>query len=804
VIIATFNPFTPTKMTINKNHMTKIVAGLFLFMSVVMSMPAPAAEPPIPPGVFNVRNFGAKGDGRTDDTAAIQAAVNAFTRDYSGRGLRVRKFGQSFGGIGTRAYSQVVFPPGTYLISSPIVFEMYASVRGFGQAIVQQNDPSKEIFYFHSTRQTHIQGMQFKGGSTQLKIWTNNIDASQIIIEHCSFADAGENAVECRSFTKQRLEGENWVNSKPWAPYTLTWNKDTPILTPNNADHLGYWNNSTQMTIANCRFINNIGAVSSDCDGFQMRNCIVNASAQADGPIFTFPFGGENHLYNIKAQANPAIGKHPYWIKDGGILSIRDSEFMTQSGDGIGFLRSFNEPMTTWEWFSVIIDNCRLTTAGCPDNAIVWLQKGIHPPIFSMTHVTETSAKPVNVFSWEDPSALANLKDFHTTAGGIAKLGDEYKIQFSSNSDNIILNLPDEMESFQAKPIPDNILQKTHVPRLAWNWDDLIHQTTSTLDAADYLPPERDPHADMTREIQKVLDMAGKKGKCLVILPGRIYEVSDTIRIPAEVVICGAGTAVFKQNTTNRIVFSIDDPLSVGFKNCQWVGGDRGVRIRTKVDAKARIAFENCRLYDSMVGIECLAGDGTMDNHNQTEVLFAVGQFGSTQGMVTNASRTQLDDIWISSDPRLDDQAAFENRGGAMRVEAMLGVPKLWVGSRYNNTPPEAKDKWPYSRQTRWYDNWGQFYVLDTRFGGESSGMCNVYNRSSDGTVYIEGGISTYYNGFTNRCILYLEQDPAAAVLRTISAGGSNVNGSSHIKRPDGKTEAANVYSSAVMGPSSP
>lgn len=60
--------------------------------------------------VKNVKDFEAKGDGVTDDTAAIQAAVNSIATLYSAQ--------QS----GT-----VYFPSGTYLISSPGI-----SLNGFG------------------------------------------------------------------------------------------------------------------------------------------------------------------------------------------------------------------------------------------------------------------------------------------------------------------------------------------------------------------------------------------------------------------------------------------------------------------------------------------------------------------------------------------------------------------------------------------------------------------------------------------------------------------------------------------------
>src|SRR5205809_5905798 len=65
-----------------------------------------APSPELLAGLKNVKDFGARGDGRTDDTAAIQAAVNCTTAPCSAANR------------GT-----IYFPPGTYAISAPIVFE---------------------------------------------------------------------------------------------------------------------------------------------------------------------------------------------------------------------------------------------------------------------------------------------------------------------------------------------------------------------------------------------------------------------------------------------------------------------------------------------------------------------------------------------------------------------------------------------------------------------------------------------------------------------------------------------------------
>ncbi|TVY68952.1 Glucan endo-1,3-beta-glucosidase [Lachnellula suecica] len=74
-------------------------------------------SPEIPNGknwtVFrNVKDYGAKGDGTTDDSAAIQKAIN--TGDSSG----TRNTGSVFGSTGQPAV--VYFPAGTYLVKSPL------------------------------------------------------------------------------------------------------------------------------------------------------------------------------------------------------------------------------------------------------------------------------------------------------------------------------------------------------------------------------------------------------------------------------------------------------------------------------------------------------------------------------------------------------------------------------------------------------------------------------------------------------------------------------------------------------------
>jgi hypothetical protein len=94
-------------------------AGLALAALAPSRAPAQSAPGSAPvPGVFNVRDFGAKGDGVTKDTAAIQAAIDAGTR--AGGGLVVFPAGRFLSGtIVLKDHVTLHLSPSAVLLGSP-------------------------------------------------------------------------------------------------------------------------------------------------------------------------------------------------------------------------------------------------------------------------------------------------------------------------------------------------------------------------------------------------------------------------------------------------------------------------------------------------------------------------------------------------------------------------------------------------------------------------------------------------------------------------------------------------------------
>ncbi len=134
----------------------------------------------------SVTEFGAKGNGVTDDTDAIQKAINASNASViSSNNIPGVYNGPIYFGNAKTVY----FPAGIYKISRPITVTSYISMLG-DKAILCPSakfKPGSVGIIGKDTWQGHISGLQLISFDKALHLENNNIDCGKINIENCEF-----------------------------------------------------------------------------------------------------------------------------------------------------------------------------------------------------------------------------------------------------------------------------------------------------------------------------------------------------------------------------------------------------------------------------------------------------------------------------------------------------------------------------------------------------------------------------------------------------------------------------------------
>jgi len=126
----------------------------------------------------NVKDFGAKGNGTTDDTAAIQAAINAAAATGSNA-------------LGAQLGCDVFFPPGVYAVSSPLIANIRSAIRLIGSGresctivgnfagyIINQTDTNAG--WFNAIEGLYIKNIFSGAGGGGIRFSTSSTDACTI------------------------------------------------------------------------------------------------------------------------------------------------------------------------------------------------------------------------------------------------------------------------------------------------------------------------------------------------------------------------------------------------------------------------------------------------------------------------------------------------------------------------------------------------------------------------------------------------------------------------------------------------
>lgn len=133
-------------------------------------------------GYINVKDHGAAGDGKTDDTQAIREAF----RLAAEKRMVIDRGPVSPAVIGSAP--TVYFPAGIYLISGEITMSgMEMTVLGDPWTIIRQTVAESDLFVSTSAWRMIIRGLTFVGGRSQLVLKNQDIDSGTIEINNCNF-----------------------------------------------------------------------------------------------------------------------------------------------------------------------------------------------------------------------------------------------------------------------------------------------------------------------------------------------------------------------------------------------------------------------------------------------------------------------------------------------------------------------------------------------------------------------------------------------------------------------------------------
>lgn len=125
---------------------------------------------------FTPQMFGAKADGTTDDTVAIQAACNACNPGFTNSGT-----------TGQFSVNYVLFPAGVYRTTATVT--IYGGHTISGERAAFKPDAGVTVFTVAATYQNRFDNLVFTGGAVCIKFDTGNVDTSTVTIENCEFQD---------------------------------------------------------------------------------------------------------------------------------------------------------------------------------------------------------------------------------------------------------------------------------------------------------------------------------------------------------------------------------------------------------------------------------------------------------------------------------------------------------------------------------------------------------------------------------------------------------------------------------------
>jgi len=698
---------------------------------------------------LNVRDFGAVGDGKTDDTVAIQRALNKLNEQ---RKSQQTIYANDLGyipswGLHDGPNGEIIFPAGTYRITRPLVGTQGVNITGENGSIISAEFDNLPILYLERALRCTIREITFRGGLNAICFWTANQDAALMLFENCRFENSAEYAVTTKSYADRKFHTvTSWDKVIPVAPFTVKWGDDgMPALTPFSSERSFF--NSTLVIVRNCQFFNCTGAVSGSTDGQSILNC--SFVSEKSAALAVFKTTGDAIIENVDIKAAVPKNFSGAWIECGLKFDARKICAQSTTEYGAPLLR-YQKEYIKQGWCgadSIRISDCVASSANSPVNAMIDFTN-IEPSKIEVSRCREYNGKKIALFRFGNPpKSVEELLRANPVFANFKQIPPEksHRWLLSDNGPELRVQLPKVLAPYVQTIknfYPGKGYPSDKCSLSAWN-----SAAGRTLHASEFGISEKSSPDDM-KNLQKLLHAAGDAGKATILFPARCFTLTKTLTLPANVSLRAQGRTFFNAKNHSFPLFTVEgNKLDLEFVGLTFNGGADAVKIK----GAGKIRIDNCLFYDNY-GVYL---DQTGKDALRLEMTASL--FYAPVALTNLGADVLIRDTWDSIQGTLDNGPHIRNlRGGNLAFCNILGVPVLFL------TMPQFQKFWKRGYNRFWHENDGTLFSSCVRYGGESDGL-PILNNLHGRAAFI--GRDAYYGSTYSARTFFCNQDPEAEIL---------------------------------------
>lgn len=700
---------------------------------------------------LNVRDFGARGDGATDDFPAIQRALDkAFVylkRDRS-------RFGndQDEGGA-----PEVFLPRGTYRISRTLLGHDVVTLVGEPGSVIEVASDGILALYLEQGFRCTVRGIHFRGGETHICFWTANRDSASITVEDCQFEGCAREAVWTEAWSKASLKTVKDVEvqqnaRKDVGPYDVTRDAEgLPVLT--RAVHTNSGHNSTRFAFRRCEFRNCGAAFRGSCDGKFFSHLRFRSTRPQVQPVFEG--GGDNTWHDVRIEATISKGWRGAYIDAGGAAQLSltrvHAESLTEHGAPLVTCRIRPAAEDIWGIARTYrFRACSADAAKSPTRAFIVFERAL-PAVLSVMDCREARGHGVDLFRFDEPIEAESDLARAICSGEKISLTFSHRWTIADNGKEMSVNVPPVLERCLEQPLPERL--SSLFPELDLPFAEPPAAPHDVINVADFGLTLESSDADGQASLQRALDAATGKTNPVVRLPGRTISILSPLVLPRKVRLVGEGRTVIRaadRRTDLLHVAEGDGPLDIALDGVSLARGN----IALAAKGRGRILLRNGTFsWNRGIRIASEGGPLALEGVDLTQT------FG-WRFVDARRADVRLVDCWIEPIFSHNESHPLMICGGTLLCEQILGVPILgdnpFRHERIKSLKPGEDCYWILNDA-------GTVRIRSFRFGGEFGGI-PVLDQRKGGKTLVEGGFESWGNPSGSR-MAFNNADPAGMLL---------------------------------------